>query len=290
MAASIAPLTKQQLRGGAWVVVDPTINENVMEMWCDDTARGGVLEAAGAASIKFRNQDQVNVAHRLDKTLQELDARAAETKEEEVLAKLQASIKSRENGLLPVYKQIATEFADAHDRPGRMVAKGVVRGVVSWTRARKFFYGRLRRLKTEFELARKIHVARDAGSFFEARLALKQIFQESGLGMNFNFDSDDDATREWMVSKSGMASVDAYVKQVASQRIASSVEMLGNQDSAALLRGLMSLISRMSDEGRLAEREELISKLRRGVFVLSTAQRSPTHGGGGADEFVAKKV
>ena len=36
-----------ELRGGAWVVVDSTINSDVMEFYAAEEARGGVLEAAG---------------------------------------------------------------------------------------------------------------------------------------------------------------------------------------------------------------------------------------------------
>lgn len=32
-----------ELRGGAWVVLDPSINEEVMELYADTDARGGVL-------------------------------------------------------------------------------------------------------------------------------------------------------------------------------------------------------------------------------------------------------
>ena len=41
-----------ELRGGAWVVVDSTINPNVMEFFAAEDSRGGVLEATGAAAIK----------------------------------------------------------------------------------------------------------------------------------------------------------------------------------------------------------------------------------------------
>jgi acetyl-CoA carboxylase / biotin carboxylase 1 len=44
-----------------------------MEMYAADDARGGVLEANGAASIKFRHKDLVAAAHRLDPILQEVD-------------------------------------------------------------------------------------------------------------------------------------------------------------------------------------------------------------------------
>jgi len=38
---------KGELRGGAWVVLDPMINNEVMEMYADQDSRGGVLEPAG---------------------------------------------------------------------------------------------------------------------------------------------------------------------------------------------------------------------------------------------------
>jgi len=43
-----------ELRGGAWVVVDPTINERYMEMYADSESRGGVLEPEGTVEIKYR--------------------------------------------------------------------------------------------------------------------------------------------------------------------------------------------------------------------------------------------
>ncbi len=43
-----------ELRGGAWVVVDPTINERYMEMYADNESRGGVLEPEGTVEIKYR--------------------------------------------------------------------------------------------------------------------------------------------------------------------------------------------------------------------------------------------
>jgi acetyl-CoA carboxylase/biotin carboxylase 1 len=48
-----------ELRGGAWVVIDPTINEKVMEMYCDKESRGGILEPPGICEVKFRAADQV---------------------------------------------------------------------------------------------------------------------------------------------------------------------------------------------------------------------------------------
>jgi hypothetical protein len=50
-----------ELRGGAWVVVDPAINTDMMEMYADAEARGGVLEPEGTVEIKFRKPEQVKV-------------------------------------------------------------------------------------------------------------------------------------------------------------------------------------------------------------------------------------
>jgi acetyl-CoA carboxylase carboxyltransferase component len=44
-----------------------------MEMYVADNSRGGVLEANGAASIKFRQKDIIATAHRLDPVLQSID-------------------------------------------------------------------------------------------------------------------------------------------------------------------------------------------------------------------------
>lgn len=45
---------------------------------------------------------------------------AAERKE------LESKLKEREEFLLPIYHQVAVQFADLHDTPGRMQEKGVI--------------------------------------------------------------------------------------------------------------------------------------------------------------------
>lgn len=61
-----------ELRGGAWVVVDPTINENYMEMYADSESRGNVLEPEGTVEIKYRARDLVKTMHRLDSVCKEI--------------------------------------------------------------------------------------------------------------------------------------------------------------------------------------------------------------------------
>ena len=55
------------------------------------------------------------------------------------------AIRRREQDLLPIYRQVALAFAEMHDTPTRMVAKGVLHGIVPWSRLRPFLTLRLRR-------------------------------------------------------------------------------------------------------------------------------------------------
>jgi len=136
-----------ELRGGAWVVIDPTINEEMMEMYVDNNARGGILEPPGICDVKFRKPDLIKTMHRLDSKLVQLDTELAAAEEALVddVDTLKKAIAARETQLLPLYVQISHEFADLHDRPGRMKAKGVIRDIVPWARAREYFFWRVRR-------------------------------------------------------------------------------------------------------------------------------------------------
>ncbi|MEW5311712.1 MAG: hypothetical protein WDW38_003401 [Sanguina aurantia] len=138
-----------ELRGGAWVVVDSQINAAQVEMYADPTARGGVLEPEGVVEIKFRSPDLLKMMHRIDPKIRQLRAEAAPG--------FECAVKAREGALLPVFQQVARTFADMHDTPQRMMAKGVLAGVVPWQQCRSFFATRLRCRLVEQQLLR--HVA-----------------------------------------------------------------------------------------------------------------------------------
>lgn len=82
--------------------------------------------------------------------------------------------------------QVAVHFADLHDTPGRMQSKGVIRRQVDWAQSRTFFFWRLRRRLTEFDLAAQLAAcsggSTGAGSRHrrEAAADLKAWFQQSG--------------------------------------------------------------------------------------------------------------
>uniref|UniRef100_A0A8C5A2K2 acetyl-CoA carboxylase n=1 Tax=Gadus morhua TaxID=8049 RepID=A0A8C5A2K2_GADMO len=116
-----------ELRGGSWVVIDPTINPRHMEMYADKDSRGGVLEAEGTVEIKFRRKDLVKTMRRVDPVYTGLSERLGTPELNPVERKeLEGKLKEREEFLLPIYHQVAVQFADLHDTPGRMQEKGVI--------------------------------------------------------------------------------------------------------------------------------------------------------------------
>lgn len=146
-----------ELRGGSWVVVDPTINPTAMEMYADADARGGVLEPEGIIGIKYRKDKQLETMSRLDATYSSLRKQLESPGlTSEQAAEIKAKMITREKQLLPVYGQIAIQFADLHDRAGRMKAKGTVRDQLEWVNARRFFYWRLRRRLNEESVLKRM--------------------------------------------------------------------------------------------------------------------------------------
>lgn len=193
-----------EVRGGAWVVLDASINASVMEMYAtSQTARGGVLEANGAASVKFRAKDLISTMHRLDEKLISLDAKLKEQLGDEEIQKVKESITMREQALMPVYEQIAVQFCDLHDTPGRMKAVGVIEKEVIWKEARNFFFWRLRRKLAEFDLRKKMQESAEVGratkklSSTEASALMKDWFLQTP-GMSEELWGDDKVMLSWM--------------------------------------------------------------------------------------------
>jgi acetyl-CoA carboxylase/biotin carboxylase 1 len=162
-----------ELRGGAWVVLDPSINSNgAMEMFADPTARAGILEPAGIVEIKFRRPALVATMMRLDDRLKELSALLKNPACEDK-AGVKAQIDARIELLLPVYGQVAETFAGLHDTPGRMKAKATIDDIVPFAQARRYFYWRLMRRLREDDLAAPLRQA--GASWLEARAAVRAL-------------------------------------------------------------------------------------------------------------------
>ncbi|KAG8834254.1 acetyl-coenzyme-A carboxylase, partial [Serendipita sp. 399] len=133
-----------ELRGGAWVVLDPSINPTHMKMYADVESRAGVLEPEGIVEIKLRKDKLVALMERTDPTYAaHKKASKDSTSSAEERAAATSELSKRESDLMPTYKQIALLYADLHDRAGRMEAKGCAKPI-QWKNARRHFYWAVR--------------------------------------------------------------------------------------------------------------------------------------------------
>jgi acetyl-CoA carboxylase/biotin carboxylase 1 len=114
---SIYIVPNGELRGGAWVVLDPSINaEGQMEMYADVEARAGVLEPEGIIEIKMRRDKITQLMERMDSPYAALKKTSNDTsKTPEERAAAVESLEKREALLQPTYKQIALLYADLHE-------------------------------------------------------------------------------------------------------------------------------------------------------------------------------
>jgi len=237
-----------ELRGGAWVVVDHTINADVMEFYAAEDSRGGVLEAAGAASIKYRDQDIIKTAHRIDEGLMALDRKILAARQSGLdSTALEKEVKAREKALYGVYQQLAVHFADLHDTPGRMQAKGVIRKQVNWNESRSYFFWRLRRRLTEFDLAASLAKSSFGPVAADHRKAviadLQGWFTKSG-GSSEVWE-DDKKMLVWL-SANGVA-FKKYISDCNAQAMSSQLALKLKETSAD---GLRQVLQGLSSEDR----------------------------------------
>ena len=249
-----------ELRGGSWVVVDPTINPEQMEMYADEDARGGVLEPEGIVGIKYRKEKQLETMARLDPEYAQLKAQSlAKNITAEQASAVKAKMTEREQLLGPVYQQVAIQFADLHDRAGRMEAKGVIRMGLRWQNSRRFFYWRLRRRLSEEVLVKRMQSATVVPMPVFERAALR--VQYLGLlkhwsGMtDVEYETNDRKVAEWYEShrKDIYAKIDAVKSDAISQKVAEL--LMANKEGG--LKGVREVLSLVPTN----ERENLVRYL-----------------------------
>ncbi|CAI6341048.1 unnamed protein product [Periconia digitata] len=248
-----------ELRGGSWVVVDPTINSQFMEMYADEDSRGGVLEPEGIVGIKYRKDKQLETMARLDPTYGALKRKLVDpSTAKEDLLKIKAEMTEREQNLLPVYSQIALQFADLHDRSGRMEAKGVIRSSLRWQNARRFFYWRLRRrLNEEYILKKMASAAAPSvdGAKPDAITRVKGIEMLKAWSAVPKFDQDDMSVAVWYEENRKL--VHDRVELLKRDGIAMEIAQLMRKDREGGLKGVMALLSTLPT----TEKEEVLKML-----------------------------
>jgi acetyl-CoA carboxylase/biotin carboxylase 1 len=242
---------KCELRGGAWAVLDTKINPERIEMYADSTARGGVLEPEGMVEIKYRDSQLVKTIHRLDPVVQAL-------KREDGNSSLNPSAKhgnesailARQQALLQPYRSIAVGFADMHDKAERMRAKGIIRKVVPWKDARRYFYWRLKKTVVEDALAVAIRSTQESMSFKESKKVV------SGWYSEFNSESSmEGPNTDW---EQEMQELQKFVQWSESEgkKIQSRIETLQAESATRVLKQFMN-----SDLGPVSALMEAIQQM-----------------------------
>lgn len=233
--------------------MDPTINPDSMEMYADEDARGGVLEPEGIVNIKFRRDKQLETMARLDTTYAELKASLSDKSlSHDQLSDIKVKMSEREQLLLPVYSQISLQFADLHDRAGRMKAKNVIRQPLQWKNARRFFYWRLRRRLNEESLIKKMGNASTKEPMARAE-SLSKLRAWTGVT---NFENDDRAVALWY--EENRKSVQSKLETLRGEGVALDITTMLGANKDGVLRGFKQYLANMPIE----EREEVLASLK----------------------------
>ncbi|XP_065833896.1 acetyl-CoA carboxylase-like isoform X2 [Oscarella lobularis] len=198
-----------ELRGGAWVVLDPSINPDSMEMYADKQSRGGVLEPEGTVEIKFKMRDVIKAMDRLDPEC--IRIRATKVFLDEGRRELAKQLDARHKELESAYHEVAFLFADLHDKPGRMQEKGVIMDVLDWPKSREYLYWRLKRKLMEQDALQNIMKADSTLSRSQVTSMLRRWFiEEHGAIKAYLWDDNKiavDWLRQQMTKKEGGQSV-----------------------------------------------------------------------------------
>lgn len=223
-----------------------------MEMYADEEARGGVLEPEGIVGIKFRKDKQLETMARLDPTYGDLRARLADKSlSSEQQTEIKAKMTEREQLLLPVYMQISLQYADLHDRAGRMKAKDTIRMGLTWQTARRFFYWRLRRrLNEEYVLKRMAASSPKDLVSRGANLATLEAWSSIS-----NFATDDMSVAMWY--EENRKDVHAKIEALRTETVAYDVASLLRSNKEGGLKGVAQVLSMLP----VADKEEVLKYL-----------------------------
>jgi acetyl-CoA carboxylase/biotin carboxylase 1 len=231
-----------ELRGGAWVVLDPSINPEYMTMMVDNESRGGVLEPEGIVEVKYRKPRVQATMNRLDAEYAKLKAAAEDPKatpEEKQAAT--TALEAREKHLGPSFHQIAVEFADLHDRSGRMAAKADCQPC-DWENSRRQIYWSLRRKLSEVRIMKKLAAANPNLTYPERKEMYNQLLPSELSG---------DAEIAAFLERSG-ESIEDYVQEVRDAYCAENVVAWASTNQRGVMEGFQRILEGLSATDRQA--------------------------------------
>jgi acetyl-CoA carboxylase/biotin carboxylase 1 len=234
-----------QLRGGSWVVLDPVINREFMEMYADEDARCGILEPEGIVNVRYRQDKQLKTMARLDPEYGALCRKLADpslSKEEVDDTKAKAT--AREQLLLPIYLQVSLQFADLHDRAGCMTTKNLIRNELKWRDARRFFYWRVLRRVLEEHILKRIATSSKNPRINRGR---NLAFLAAWTGIP-NFSTADREVALWYEENRKL--VDEKIECLKAEEVAYDIASLLRVDRKGGLKGVQLVLSMLSAKDR----------------------------------------
>ncbi|QSL66810.1 hypothetical protein MERGE_001197 [Pneumocystis wakefieldiae] len=250
-----------ELRGGSWVVIDPTINEDMMEMYADEKSRAGILEPEGLVEIKFRKEKLLGCMSRLDPFYTSLKKQLQNPNlSQDQLIEIKAKIDEREKLLLPIYHQISIEYADLHDLPVRMERKGAIRQCLQWSQSRRFFYWRLRRRLNEHYVIQKIKKVNKKLSFRQSLETLRKWISQL---CNNNLDWDNNDREIVLLLEKNEKYIESLIKELEKTTISNEIVEMAKFNKESVLNGFSRLVEEMSDQ-EINEIVKMLSK-RKGI-------------------------
>ncbi|XP_058223246.1 acetyl-CoA carboxylase 1-like [Rhododendron vialii] len=212
----------------------------------------------------FRIKGLLECMGRLDRRLIDLKAKyqLARTNGDHVTFELlRQQIRAREKQLLPIYTQIATEFAELPDTSLRMAAKGVIREVVDWGNSRCFFYKRLHRRVVEGLLIKTvIEASGDQLSFQSAIDMIKKWFLDSEVAEGREKDAweDDEVFFTW---KDDPNNYGEKLQELRAEQV--KLQLSSIADSPLDLRALPQSLAALLNKVEPSSRAQLVDELRK---------------------------
>merc|ERR1712176_671695 len=121
----------------------------------------------------------------------------------------QEAIEAREKLLLPLYKQVAVQYRDLHDRSGRMKGLGAIHEELTWADSRSYLHWRIRRRAQANNTVRRLREAIPALSHDQAAAVVAEMTQAVAAAAGAA--GEDQAVAEWLESHT--AEVDAKIEE-----------------------------------------------------------------------------
>jgi acetyl-CoA carboxylase/biotin carboxylase 1 len=206
------------------------------------------LEPGGLVEIKYRRPQIIAKMARLDALyISLLERLSSSTPDEREHIKKEMIL--REEELYPVYHSAALMFSDLHDVPERMLAKGVIKGIVDWKSARGFFYRRLVRRIAEERVIERV-VGASGVTRGGARDVVEKLYGDGGVDDK----SDEDVSR-WLEEHEGV--VDECVEGLRKEGVREKVAVFVASDVDGAVRGIREGLEKMGNEERAAFIERL---------------------------------